>query len=79
MGAMRASRVMPTRTAGVGMAPVRMPRPSLPAAARPVHSSHLTADDFPGALRTPENRAATVTPEVAAAAIRAGRHRGDRL
>ncbi|HNG67229.1 MAG TPA: VWA domain-containing protein, partial [Thauera aminoaromatica] len=45
----------------------------------PVHSSHLTADYFPGALRTPENRAATVTPEAAAAAIRAGRHRGDRL
>lgn len=45
----------------------------------PVHSSHLTADYFPGALRTPENRAATVTPAAAAAAIRAGRHRGDRL
>ncbi|MBV2264995.1 MAG: VWA domain-containing protein [Thauera sp.] len=45
----------------------------------PVHSSHLTADYFPGALRTAENRAATVTPEAAAAAIRAGRHRGDRL
>ena len=43
----------------------------------PVHSSHLTADYFPGALRTPENRAATLTPEAAAAAIRAGRHRGE--
>lgn len=43
----------------------------------PVHSSHLTADYFPGALRTPANRVATVTPEAAAAAIRAGRHRGE--
>ncbi len=43
----------------------------------PVHSSHLTADYFPGALRTLGNRAATVTPEAAAAAIRAGRHRGE--
>jgi len=43
----------------------------------PVHSSHLTADYFPGALRTPGNRVATVTPEAAAAAIRAGRHRGE--
>ena len=43
----------------------------------PVHSSHLTADYFPGALRTLGNRAATVTPEAAAAAIRAGRHRSE--
>ncbi len=39
----------------------------------PVHSSRLTADYFPGALRTPENRDATVSGGEASAALRAGR------
>jgi hypothetical protein len=42
-----------------------------------VHSKSLTASYFPGALRNPENRARTVSPEAAAAAVRAGLHRGD--
>lgn len=41
----------------------------------PVHSSRLTADYFPGALRTPDNLARTQSPETAAAAVRAGRRR----
>ncbi|HRP67449.1 MAG TPA: VWA domain-containing protein [Thauera sp.] len=40
----------------------------------PVHSRSLTASYFPGALRNPENRARSVSPEIAAAAVRAGRH-----
>ena len=43
----------------------------------PVHSQQLTARYFPGALRSPENRARTVSPQAAAAAVRAGLHRGD--
>jgi uncharacterized protein with von Willebrand factor type A (vWA) domain len=43
----------------------------------PVHSSSLTATYFPGALRNPQNRARTVSPEAAAAAVRAGRHRNE--
>jgi len=39
----------------------------------PVHSKSLTATYFPGALRTPENRAATVGGEAAAAAFRSER------
>ncbi len=79
MEAVRTSRVGPTRTSGVAIG-AGANAPTLAAGGgSPVHSSHLTADYFPGALRTPENRAATVTPEAAAAAIRAGRHRGDRL
>ncbi|ENO83141.1 von Willebrand factor type A (vWA) domain-containing protein [Thauera sp. 27] len=39
----------------------------------PVHSKSLTASYFPGALRNPENRSRTVSPEAAAAAVRAGR------
>jgi len=39
----------------------------------PVHSKSLTATYFPGALRTPENRAATVGGEAAVAAFRAER------
>lgn len=38
----------------------------------PVHSHRLTALYFPGALRSEENRAATVTPEAAAEAVRKG-------
>jgi uncharacterized protein with von Willebrand factor type A (vWA) domain len=38
--------------------------------ASPVHSKSLTATYFPGALRTPENRAATVRGEAAAEALR---------
>jgi uncharacterized protein with von Willebrand factor type A (vWA) domain len=37
----------------------------------PVHSKSLTAQYFPGALRTPENRACTVSGAEAAAAMRA--------
>jgi hypothetical protein len=36
----------------------------------PVHSKSLTATYFPGALRSPENRAATVRGEAAAEALR---------
>lgn len=43
----------------------------------PVHSKSLTALYFPGALRSPENRRATVTGGAASAAVRAGVHRGD--
>jgi len=43
----------------------------------PVHSKSLTASYFPGALRSPENNARTVSPEAAAAAVRAGRHQGE--
>lgn len=43
----------------------------------PVHSKSLTASYFPGALRNAENRARTVSPQDAAAAVRAGRHRGE--
>ncbi len=39
----------------------------------PVHSHRLTATYFPGALRTPGNLEATVTPAAAAAAVRRGR------
>ncbi len=39
----------------------------------PVHSHRLTALYFPGALRSAENRAATVAPAEAAAAVRRGR------
>jgi hypothetical protein len=42
-----------------------------------VHSSRLTADYFPGALRTPDNLARTLSPEAAAAAVRAGRRRDE--
>jgi uncharacterized protein with von Willebrand factor type A (vWA) domain len=49
----------------------------LEAGGSPVHSKSLTASYFPGALRNPENRARTVSPEAAAAAVRAGLHRGD--
>lgn len=49
----------------------------LEAGGSPVHSQHLTATYFPGALRNPENRARTVSPETAAAAVRSGQHRGD--
>ncbi len=38
----------------------------------PVHSPNLTASYFPGALRSPQNRARTVGGEAAAAALRAG-------
>jgi hypothetical protein len=40
----------------------------------PVHSKSLTANYFPGALRTHENREATVSGAVASAALRTGRH-----
>jgi uncharacterized protein with von Willebrand factor type A (vWA) domain len=43
----------------------------------PIHSHRLTAMYFPGALRTPENRDATVSGDAASAAVRAGRHRGE--
>ena len=43
----------------------------------PVHSRSLTATYFPGALRNAENRARTLSPEAAAAAVRAGQRRGD--
>lgn len=41
----------------------------------PVHSSSLTATYFPGALRNPQIRARTLSPEAAAALVRAGRPR----
>ena len=47
------------------------------AADSPVHSKSLTALYFPGALRTAENRAATVDGETASAALHAGRHRNE--
>jgi uncharacterized protein with von Willebrand factor type A (vWA) domain len=43
------------------------------AAESPVHTHRLTALYFPGALRSQENRDATVSPEAAAAAVREGR------
>ena len=49
----------------------------LEAGGSPVHSKSLTATYFPGALRNPENRARTVSPEAAAAVVRAGLHRGE--
>jgi uncharacterized protein with von Willebrand factor type A (vWA) domain len=49
----------------------------LEAGGSPVHSKSLTATYFPGALRNPENRARTLSPEAAAAAVRAGLHRGE--
>src|SRR5690606_33879626 len=49
----------------------------LEAGGSPVHSKSLTATYFPGALRNPENRARTVSPEAAAAAVRAGLRRGE--
>jgi uncharacterized protein with von Willebrand factor type A (vWA) domain len=39
----------------------------------PVHSMSLTANYFPGALRTPENRNATLSGAEASQAVRAGR------
>ena len=45
----------------------------------PLHTHRLTALYFPGALRTPENRDATVSGEVASAAVRAGLRRGQSL
>ncbi len=39
----------------------------------PVHSSHLTATYFPGALRTTANRAATISGTEASQAVRTGR------
>jgi uncharacterized protein with von Willebrand factor type A (vWA) domain len=44
----------------------------------PVHSSGLTAEYFPGALRTPENQATTVTGDEASQAVRAGRRAAER-
>ncbi|MCZ4305249.1 VWA domain-containing protein [Zoogloeaceae bacterium G21618-S1] len=43
-------------------------------AASPVHSKSLTAEYFPGALRTPENRRSTVSGGEASQAVRAGQH-----
>jgi uncharacterized protein with von Willebrand factor type A (vWA) domain len=45
----------------------------------PLHTHRLTAIYFPGALRTPENRDATVSGEAASAAVRAGLRRGQTL
>ncbi len=45
----------------------------------PIHTHRLTALYFPGALRTSENRDATVSGEVASAAVRAGLRRGQPL
>ena len=45
----------------------------------PVHTHRLTALYFPGALRTAENRDATVSGEIASAAVRAGLRRGQPL
>jgi len=44
-------------------------------AASPVHSKSLTALYFPGALRTPDNRADTLSGREASAALRAGQRR----
>ncbi|AOF83260.1 von Willebrand factor type A domain protein [Methyloversatilis sp. RAC08] len=41
----------------------------------PLHTHRLTALYFPGALRTPENRDATVSGEAASSAVRAGLRR----
>jgi uncharacterized protein with von Willebrand factor type A (vWA) domain len=43
----------------------------------PVHSKSLTAMYFPGALRSPENKQATVSAATATVAVRAGLHRGE--
>lgn len=43
----------------------------------PMQSERLTATYFPGALRSPENRAGTVSGTAASDAVRAGRHRGE--
>ncbi|HMV21733.1 MAG TPA: VWA domain-containing protein, partial [Rhodocyclaceae bacterium] len=43
----------------------------------PVHSKSLTAMYFPGALRSQENKAGTVSAETASEAVRAGLHRGE--
>lgn len=43
----------------------------------PIHSHRLTAMYFPGALRTPENRQATVSGGDASVAVRGGLHRGE--
>lgn len=43
----------------------------------PLQSKSLTAQFFPGALRTQANRASTTSGAEASAAVRAGRHRGD--
>jgi uncharacterized protein with von Willebrand factor type A (vWA) domain len=43
----------------------------------PVHSKSLTAMYFPGALRSPENKAGTVSAETASEAVRAALHRGE--
>jgi hypothetical protein len=48
-----------------------------PAADAPVHTHRLTSMYFPGALRNEQTRAATVTPDIAAAALRAGKRRGE--
>ncbi|HHW62957.1 MAG TPA: VWA domain-containing protein, partial [Rhodocyclaceae bacterium] len=64
-----------TADAAPGGTPVR--GDGLEAGGSPVHSKSLTASYFPGALRSPENRARTVSPEAAAAAVRAGLRRGD--
>ncbi len=45
----------------------------------PLHTHRLTALYFPGALRNPENRDATVSGEVASAAVRAGLRRGQKM
>ena len=42
-------------------------------AASPVHDKSLTAMYFPGALRSPQNRAATVDGKAAARAVRRGK------
>ncbi len=43
----------------------------------PVHSKSLTADYFPGALRTPENRDGTVSGVAASRTVRSGRRSPD--
>lgn len=43
----------------------------------PLQSKSLTAQFFPGALRTQANRDSTISGAVASTAVRAGRHRGD--
>ena len=64
-----------TADAAPGGTPVR--GDGLEAGGSPGDSKSLTASYFPGALRSPENRARTVSPEAAAAAVRAGLRRGD--
>jgi uncharacterized protein with von Willebrand factor type A (vWA) domain len=68
------------RYGAVGTAPDGMHArgEGLEAGGSPVHSKSLTASYFPGALRSPENRARTVSSEAAAAAVRAGLHRGEK-